>query len=370
MASTILDLFLISKPVISNCTSLIDTHQYIKMSLPIDFVSPSVTDTDPIDLDFGFTKVKYSSFLSIAEELLNKHEKSALQQSIDLFDSMGAFKNAKQRKAIQKSQIGRLAARTFPHVDSDGLRLLIDLFLILFLLDDIVDVIDATDAEAMQYAINVESQLTKVLQGANPKPTDHALSHCMQSILDRTVHLNQDWITIVRQEFIKYLEVGQMERLNRNDSATLSWSMFENTRYYSACVTPFIYLSAALLCKSRPQELLFMSYLDVMTNLAVKHIAWVNDIVSFNKERFESVNNNIIIVLANDRDYTWKEAIDDAIKLSNENIETFLKLEDVLITKLSPTIDNDILTFIDILKNCIRGNIDWHFETLRYRSSS
>nr|WNY22657.1 TS-1 [Laurencia subopposita] len=327
------------------------------------------TNTTPVDLDFGFTKVKYSSFLSVADELVNKHEQVAFQESIQLFESMGAFKTPKQLKVTKKSQVGLLAARTFPHAEHDGLRLSIDLFIILFLLDDIADVIDATDAKAMEQAINVECQLIKVLRGADPKPSDHALSHCMKSIIDRMAHLNQDWITLVRQEFIKYLEIGHMERLNRNDGKTLSWPMFENTRYYSVCAAPFIYLSAAMLCKGSPEDLPFMSYMEIMKHLAIKHIAFVNDIVSFNKERYEAVNNNIIIVLANDRDHTCKDAIGDAIKLSNQNLETFLKLESALITKLDPTIHGDSLAFIDVLKNCMRGNIDWHFESVRYRTS-
>nr|WNY22661.1 TS-5 [Laurencia subopposita] len=336
------------------------------MSLANNIAATHSARSDSVEV--GFSKLRFTSFVSFGDEFINEHEAPAFIESVAWFQSLNAIATPQHLKIVKNATFERLVSRTFPFADLDGTRVATDLMILTFLLDDLSDVVQATDDGAMHVMSVVEGQVTHVLQGGAPRAGEHPLAVAMRSIVDRAILIgNPAWIELMTKEYITYLEMNRLERINRLDGPGLSWTMFENTRYYSSCVLPFLYLSAAMGCTGCPSSVLSMPFLQIMTNLAVNHVAWVNDIVGANKERKEAVNNNIVFVMANDRGLTMSGAVKEAVKRTNQECEVFLNFEHKLHAGGVVVDADDLLNYIEVLKYWMRGSLDWHFESKRYK---
>lgn len=319
-------------------------------------------------VEVGFNKLRFTSFTSFGDEFINEHEAPAFIESVAWFQSLNAIATPQHLKIVKNATFERLVSRTFPFADLAGARIATDLMILTFLIDDLSDVVEATDDTAMHAMSAVEGQVTHVLRGGTPRPGEHPLAVAMRSIVDRAMlTYNPDWIDLMRKEFITYLEMNRLERINRLEGPGLSWTMFENTRYYSSCVLPFLYLSAGMGCTGCPSTVLSVPFVKIMTDLTVNHVAWVNDIVGANKERKEAVNNNIVFVIANDRGLTMAGAVKDAVKRTNQECEVFLNLEHRLHAGGAVVDGDDLFNYIEVLKYWMRGSLDWHFESKRYK---
>nr|WNY22658.1 TS-2 [Laurencia subopposita] len=321
----------------------------------------------------GFAKVKYSSFNLLGTDFVNEHEQEAYEKSLALLQSLRIINTAKQLEAVKKSQFERITARTFPFANMERLTVANDMMILTFLIDDHWDSVDAEDKKAMDRVNMVSSQLVNILQGHEPQPNDDPVIFGMKSILDRTISMNSNWIRLMREDYIRGLEVCHLERVSRMDADTLTLPMYESNRYYSAIALPFIDLSAAMVCSGDPNDVLSSPYIQMMTRLAVYHISYSNDIIGFHKERKETSLNNLIKVMAKNNQQSFEDALEGALKSTNQLVDAFLNLEKMVhIHGLSlhvgrDRLNGDILKYIEVLKYWMRGSLDWHFESARYK---
>lgn len=337
------------------------------MSVANNIAATHSTRSDYVDV--GSCKVPFSSFLSFGDEFINEHESAAFIESVAWFQSINAISSPQHLKVVKHATFERLVSRTFPFADHAGTRVAVDLMILTFLLDDLSDVVHATDAAAMRVMSVVEAHVIHVLQGGHESSAgEHPLAVAMRSIIDRASLIgNPAWIELMRKEYMGYLETNKLERINRLDGPHLSWAMFEKTRYYTACVLPFLFMSAAMGCTGCPSHVLDMPFIRIMTDMVVHHVAWVNDIVGVNKERGEAVNNNIVFVMANERSLDTPGAVKEAIKRTNQDVEVFMNLEHKLRASGDLVNGDDLFNYVEVLKYWMRGSLDWHFESKRYK---
>nr|WNY22660.1 TS-4 [Laurencia subopposita] len=319
------------------------------------------------DIDVGSYKLKWSSFVTVGEQYINEHEDGAFADSLAWLQSIKAIKTPKYLNTIKTCAFERLMSRTYPFADHEGLRAAIDLNIMTNLLDDYSDVVEATDQVSMQFVTKDERNVISVLRGERWTGDDSSIACIMQSLMDQCSRFNQGWIDLMRQEYVHYLQANALERMNRRKGKKLTWSMFENTRYYASCVLCFLYMSAAMVCTGDPADVLSTPHILIMTRLVVNHVSWFNDIIGVNKEKKEAVNNNIVFVMESKKGQTWEGAVQDSVKRVNEECETFLELEAELHESGLLEDNEDALNYIEVLKYWIRGSMDWHFESGRYR---
>jgi len=103
-----------------------------------------------------------------------------------------------------------------------------------------------------------------------------------------------------------------------------------------------------------------------MTWLTYRSAAWVNDIISYHKDVIleGSVFNLVYVLMKDGR--SFEEAVQEAIRLVNQQIEVFLNLETQL-----PAWDLDTQDIVDRyvsgLKDLMSGNTYWHLTSPRYQ---
>ena len=97
---------------------------------------------------------------------------------------------------------------------------------------------------------------------------------------------------------------------------------------------------------------------DVATDI----IAWINDIVSYQKESSFNDPHNLISVLMADCGLTQPEAATKTVDYINEQLDGFMALATKVRGSMGPA-GNE---YIDGLENWIRGVYDWSFTSERY----
>lgn len=76
----------------------------------------------------------------------------------------------------------------------DGIRFFIDLFAVLFGLDNRSEVIDISDVKEIATVATVECQLITVFRGSEPRTRDKSLSFSLKSTFDRMTYFDHEWV--------------------------------------------------------------------------------------------------------------------------------------------------------------------------------
>nr|ASV63466.1 putative sesquiterpene synthase [Laurencia pacifica] len=335
------------------------------MSIARNIASTHSTRGDTIQA--GPTTLTFNSFLSFGEEFINEHEEVVRKETLDWLLKENAITSQRHLEKIDNHEFHRLSARVFPFGGYHGQRVANDLMIVTFLYDDMNDAVEPTDEISMKNMMKVQNQMKRVLRGATPFPDDHATVKCMHNILERCDVYNKGWLELLREEIFRYIDANQLERMNRQNKQSLMYSSFENVRYYSGGAMFMIVLSASMCCKGSKYELMLPPYTAILMRMAVNHIQWVNDVVSINKERAEATNSNMVYVFSNKGKLPLPEAVQRALDRVNEECEAFLDLEEKMYANGLIEGHEDMLNYIEALKFWMRGSLDWHFESARYR---
>jgi hypothetical protein len=117
-----------------------------------------------------------------------------------------------------------------------------------------------------------------------------------------------------------------------------------------------------------PDEVIAHPTLVEMKQITTRHVAFVNDLFSFQKEvMWHGSPWNIVTVLMHDGERTFEEAVAAAVALVNSDVARFLELEQQL-PKLDSSLDAQVDSYVDGMKIWMRGNVDYALASTRYRS--
>lgn len=102
-----------------------------------------------------------------------------------------------------------------------------------------------------------------------------------------------------------------------------------------------------------------------LRKLTVRHVAFTNDLYSYNKEVPQHHNpNNLVYLLMHWKKKSFEEAVNEIVKILNAEVQMFVQLkEKILSTYSSP----DLQKYIAGMESWMSGNINWSIQTTRYK---
>jgi germacradienol/geosmin synthase len=108
-----------------------------------------------------------------------------------------------------------------------------------------------------------------------------------------------------------------------------------------------------------------------LRDAAADAIASMNDIHSLEREERRGDPHNLVTVLGRDRDLPRQAAIDEAVRMTREQLTLYMDLESQLPALcerlgLDPTDRRAVAMGVEGIRNWIRGNYDWALSTGRY----
>jgi hypothetical protein len=95
-------------------------------------------------------------------------------------------------------------------------------------------------------------------------------------------------------------------------------------------------------------------------------VCWSNDLFSCAKEARQGDVHNLVLVLQHAQQLSLQEAINEAVRMHNEEVAIFVALEKLLPLKGLES-DYELLRYVSVLRSWIIGNYDWSTkDTGRY----
>lgn len=291
----------------------------------------------------------------------NPHGAGVQARCLQWATRMGLAPDAKALKKISKIQVDDIAARTYPTANPELLQILADMLAWFFVSDDQYDerVLGANPQKLEKICGN----FLRILETGAPRLAISPLGRALLDIRCRLVpHADADWLPRFASSMELYLHGCLQEAKNRQDLITPEFGDYRQIRRASVGTYPCFDLIELAMTSYGTSEIFAQPVLGILRDLATDVVAWLNDIVSFQKEISFNDPHNMIAVLMADCGLDPTEAAAKTVELINEQMDGFASLASQARAKLGP-LGNE---YIDGLENWIRGVYDWSFTSERY----
>ncbi|WP_175552237.1 terpene synthase family protein [Seinonella peptonophila] len=260
-----------------------------------------------------------------------------------------------------------LAGRTFIDAGLEELCIAGDWCSWLFLFDDQCDNQDLGRQpdklrKILDAFIDILEQDRKVTL-KNGSPFEASLSDFWERARAKATH---HWIERYRNSLIEYFHALHWESKNRKQKKYPSVKSYIQHRIHSGAVYTVIDLADVVENLSFSQEVLNDPTFNRLRYLANVISCWFNDVLSYEKEKSHNDYHNLVLTLENEKNIPVEEAITEAIRIHDQDVEEFIQLEKK-IPSFGTQMDDHIGKYLSVLRSWIRGHVDWSFnDTSRF----
>lgn len=297
------------------------------------------------------------------KDATNPHHKTAAAESRAWINSFKVFSDEKRAEFIAGSN-ELLVSHAYPFASFERFRVCCDFINTLFVVDEISDVQNGTDAltTGMIY-LNVlkdptwddGSKLAQISREFRARLHKHAKSNCQR----RFYQTCADYVDAVGKEAAyrvqgRVLDLSSYEKLRRDNSAVY------------ACFALFEYA----LDIDLPDEVVEHPTFKNLQDWGCDLVCWANDIYSYDAEQSKGLEgNNIVTVLMEANGFNLQEAVDRAGQLWGDLMNRFVE-ERKKLPSWGSDLDRDVNRYVDAIGHWVVGNICWSFESQRYFGSA
>lgn len=280
----------------------------------------------------------------------------------------GLFGSAKERAPYDRVDLGRLCAYAYPYANRDRLALINQLLWWIFREDDIYDNPDGGQAQPAALAERFERYLD-ILRTREIPFNGTATERAFGDIVERLDDLVSDeWMTRFTETMRRFWMEGLVnEALYRSSGIVPDGGSYMAMRLQSVGAYPFCDLIEVAYDFELSREVRENSVFRRMCWLAVRMIAYVNDIFSYEKERRVGDVSNFLHVQRYYDHVDVLDAVDRAIRVHNIELEQFCKLEKIL-----PDFGEDdnvkVRLYLTAVKSWLVGALEWQWVSGRYES--
>ena len=277
---------------------------------------------------------------------------------------------------LESSKFGWLAAHCYPNASMERLAIVSDWFTWLFLMDDECD--ESGIGKRPERLAALQAHLLGVLSGGQPKTTlapeirdarkriDVPLLHALCDLRNRMEALMpRAWMTRFIHSVVENFAAATWEAENRESGIWPDSVTYITMRPYTGAVYTALDLiemtegdTLPLVVRKHPRYQLML--------IASNVICWCNDLFSLPKERDHHDMHNLALVLQHQEDIPLQTAVDRVAQLIGHEIKRFTALQGRLPT-LGLAVDGMVQRFVGGMCDLMRGNLDWSYESGRYR---
>lgn len=325
-------------------------------------------------------EITLPSFFCPFPPAVSPYAEAVHQHTLEWVRRYALIKDERTFEHLRSSKFGWLAARAHPNAPLEGITIASDWFTWLFLMDDECD--ESGIGKRPERLAVLQGQFLGVLSGGQPetpldpeshdvrKRIDVPLLHALVDLRDRMeARMPRAWRARFVHSVVEYFESSTWEAENRArgiwpDAATYIW-----VRPYTGALYTDIELidltegvTLPLAVRKHP----LMQRLMLITNNVV---CWSNDIFSVQKEHAHHDMHNLVLILQRHGGLSLQGAVDRVAELTDAQVRRFIALE-ALLPSFGGSLDADVRRFVGVLRAWMRGNLDWSYESGRYRPTS
>ncbi len=322
-------------------------------------------------------EIPFPSFFCPFPSAVNPHREAAHEHTLAWARRFGLVKDEAAIARLQNAMVGSLVARTYPCAPRDRLAILADLFTWVFMLDDECD--EAGIGKRPERLAVLHTQCLKVLSGKGPKNLralslpgrdrpDVALIHALYDLRGRMEALmSREWMHRFAVSIAEYFEASVWEARNREIKVWPDSVTYIRMRPYAGAMYILFDLidlterdTLPLVVRKHP---CYQRLMLITSNV----VLWCNDLFSCAKELAHQDMHNLALILQNQEDIPLQTAVDRVARLIEREVKRFIALE-ARLPSFGPTIDGVAQRFVAALRALMRGSLDWHYESGRFRT--
>lgn len=296
--------------------------------------------------------------------VVNRHAESVNRHTLAWVKRFKLVPGEDEYNRLVASKFGWLAARAYPNAPLQELEIVSDWNTWLFIRDDQCD--ESGIGKDPILLARLHDQLLEVLTGRIPGNHDSALAHALHDIRIRILDkASPEWMCRFVHSVVEYFESSVWEAQNRALGLIPDTETYILMRPYTGGLYTDIELIDITEGIHMPLHVRKHATVQRLALMANNVVCWSNDIISFAKESRHNDVHNLVVTLRRHH-LTLQKAIDRAAELTNAEVRAFESLQDQL-PSFSPEIDADLQRFVSILRSWMRGNLDWAYDSGRYR---
>ena len=284
-------------------------------------------------------------------------ETSRWARQFGLCDSEAAYEQ------MARGRIGRLAARAFPHANRDGLQLAADWNTLFFVLDDRIEQANLTVGRLASYV----SQLSAAFRSGRVAHDSATLA--LVDLRQRFVALDDEagaraFADVLDRMFSAFM----WEHINRSNDLHPSLPAYTKMRTLTIGLYPQLVLARVTDGIRLSDALLGHPTIVTLMTLTAKIIGLANDLFTFEREHAYGEVHNQVVLLMHECGMSSQEARCAAVEQHNGYMRAFIAAERPLPDAGDEKFE--LMRFVGVLRSCIRGHLDWAYETGRYDLAS
>ncbi|MCP3061699.1 hypothetical protein LXT21_23210 [Myxococcus sp. K38C18041901] len=268
-----------------------------------------------------------------------------------------------------KMRTDLLSARVFCDARGAGLDLANEWIAWFFVFDDQFDGPLGRDLEATHAVL--EEFLSAVQTGT---PLRHPSSPLCSSWIDlwgRSISgMSETWAERFAGNFLRYFQSYQREALDRLQGGPADLASYLDNRRHTIGFAPALDLCEPASGYEIPPELHGSEPMVTMRLMSTDVVVIANDICSATKEAAVGQMHNVVLLRMRDEGCDQSTATQWAAGLIADRVRTFQEAESRMRQGTQTvTAWSYIDRGISAMKNWMRGNLDWSYETARYSST-
>ena len=277
---------------------------------------------------------------------------------------------AESLRRFDSSNFGLLAAYTYPQATRERLEVCNDWHAWLFFFDDVADEVSEVGQrpEALE---ELMVACVEVLRGAPMRPQATPLEHYTLDIGRRLRRLaSQQWLSRFADDVDLYLFRGTLPAARHWAEGTVpDFDAYYTQRALdSAVFTALDLIEITVPGRELPVEVLTDFDLLLMRELSTRVVALSNDLFSYEKEVLWHHNpNNLVHMLQVHRGMDLEEAVAEAVRVINTDMERFLASEERM-HQSGWLEDPRVAYYVAGMQAWMRGNVTWSQVSGRYCS--
>ncbi|KAG1827445.1 isoprenoid synthase domain-containing protein [Suillus subaureus] len=256
---------------------------------------------------------------------------------------------------------GALAAACYPDADAFHLQVCVESINWAFIIDDWMEsgIIDARGAlesciSALRDPINFDTEQVdaKMCKSYFSRFRETAGPGCTE----RFIHAVELFFTAVAKQ-VDDRAKGNMYRLES----------YTALRRDLVGVEPCFALIEFVARIDLPDEVVSHPVIKALEHATIDHLAWADDILSYNKEQSRGDEHweNIVAVLMHDRGLDLQGAMDYAGQMCKDAIRRF-ESNRAILPSWEEEVDRQVAIYVEGLQNWIVGSLHWHLNSARY----
>jgi 5-epi-alpha-selinene synthase len=280
------------------------------------------------------------------------------------------FGLAKDRQGFERlsaSRFGWLAARAYPGAPAGRLEIVSDWNTWLFVLDDQCDEMGIGKQPSQLAALHCKC--LEILAGGIPGAEDIAVVHALYDIRVRIQPLMPlAWWARFVHSAAEYFESTEWEAQNRAQNSWPDTPDYIHMRPFTGGLYTDINLVELTENIALPLAVRIHPRIRQLTTITNNVVCWSNDIFSLQKEYKHHDMHNLALLIHRHERIGIQEAVDKVARLIEAQLRRFVALEKGL-PRFGAATDLDVSRFIAVMRSWMRGNLDWSYESARYRAT-